>query len=326
MRNAFADEITRRAEADPSVVLLSGDIGNRLFDRFKAACPDRFYNCGVAEANMVGVAAGLALSGLRPVAYTITPFLTYRVMEQIRLDLCYHHAPAVLVGTGSGLRYASLGATHHSLEEMAMLRTLPGMTVLAPADAYELRAALGDALHSTGPVYIRIGKKGEPTLHTATPPALIGHSFVLKDGAGLCLLAVGVMTGIALEAARLLAEKGIAAQVISVPTVKPLDTNLLTRVFDRFPLIASLEEHGLIGGFGAAIAEWLADRETAPPGRLVRFGSADTFLHQAGETEFAHEHFGLSAEAVAHRLAQRVSALPTQRFSALPACQESSPP
>jgi transketolase len=308
MRNAFADEITALAAVDPTVVLLSGDIGNRLFDRFKAVAPDRFYNCGVAEANMVGVAAGLALSGLRPVAYTITPFLTYRVMEQIRLDLCYHQAPAVLVGTGSGLRYASLGPTHHSLEEMAMLRTLPGMTVLAPADAHELRACLRDALKQPGPVYLRIGKKGEPLLHDRTPAAAIGHHFVLREGGDLCLLAVGVMAEVALHAAQGLADQGVAATVISLPTLKPLDTALLARLFDGFPLVATLEEHGLIGGFGAAVAEWLADRETAPRGRLMRFGSADAFLHEAGETEYAHEHFGLDAGAVVHRLSARLAA------------------
>ncbi len=308
MRNAFADEITALAVADPSVVLLSGDIGNRLFDTFKSAAPGRFFNCGVAEANMVGVAAGLALSGLRPVVYTITPFLTYRVIEQIRLDLCYHTAPVVLVGTGSGLRYAGLGPTHHSLEEMAMLRTLPGMTVLAPADAGELRAALRDALGQRGPVYLRIGKKGEPRIHETPPDGVIGRSFVLREGCDLCLLAVGVMVEIALAVAHILAGRGVFAQVVSMPTVKPLDTALLAALFGRFPLVATLEEHGLIGGAGAAVAEWLADLETSPPGRLVRFGTADAFLHTAGETEFAHEHFGLSAGAIVDRLSARLSA------------------
>ncbi len=303
MRNTFAKEVTALAGADPSVVLLSGDIGNRLFDAYKESCPNRFYNCGVAEANMIGVAAGLALSGLRPVVYTITPFLTYRVIEQIRVDLCYHHLPVVLVGTGSGLRYAGLGATHHSLEEMAMLRTLPGMTVLAPADSHELRAGLRDALRLDGPVYIRIGKKGEPAVHAATPATLIGQGFVLREGSALCLLATGVMVETALAAARELEARGLSAQVVSLPTVKPLNTALLAELFARFPIVATLEEHSLIGGFGSAVAEWLVDLETPPGARLVRFGTGDRFLHKAGETEFAHHQFGITAEAVAHRLA-----------------------
>jgi transketolase len=308
MRNAFADEITKLAAADPSVVLLSGDIGNRMFEDFKAAAPGRFFNCGVAEANMIGMAAGLAMNGMRPVAYTITPFLTYRVMEQIRDDLCYHHLPVVLVGTGSGLRYASLGATHHSLEDMAMLRALPGMTVLAPADGLELRACLGDALKRDGPAYMRIGKKGEQTVHAAQPEAAIGRAFELRSGADLCLLGTGVMVATALEVADLLAKRGVAVSVYSVPTVKPLDEAFLAGVFGRFPLVASLEEHGLIGGFGGAIAEWMADQAEAPSARLLRFGTPDRFMHVAGETHYAQEYFGIAAPQIAERIAQRLGA------------------
>ena len=156
MRNAFADEITKLAAVDERVVLLMGDIGNRLFDKFRSAYPGRFYNCGVAEGNMVSMAAGLASCGLRPFCYTIAPFVTYRVMEQIRLDLCYHRQPVVVVGTGAGLSYASLGATHHSLEDMGMLRILPHMKVTCPGDAMELRAILRAALQQDDPVYMRI--------------------------------------------------------------------------------------------------------------------------------------------------------------------------
>lgn len=310
MRNAFADEVTKQGKRDSSIVLLAGDIGNRLFDEFKLAAPDRFYNCGVAEANMVGMAAGMAMCGLRPVVYTITPFITYRVIEQIRDDLCYHHVPVILVGTGSGLRYASLGATHHSLEEMAMLRTLPGMTVLAPGDSAELRACLRDALRLDGPVYMRIGKKGEPALHAEPVEHAIGRHFVLREGTDVCLLATGVVAANALEAAELLAAAGIAARVVSVPTVKPLGTELLEEVFGSFPLVVSVEEHGLIGGFGAAIAEWYADRETPAAGRLLRIGTADAFMHEAGETEYAQAHYGISAEAIARRVERRLVAQP----------------
>ena len=135
MRNAFAREITRLAVERQDVVLLTGDIGNRLFDEFKGLAPGRFLNCGVAEANMMSVAAGMALSGLRPVVYTITPFTTVRVLEQLRVGVCYHEAPVVVVGTGSGLSYAELGPTHHSLEDIAITRCLPGLNVLAPADS-----------------------------------------------------------------------------------------------------------------------------------------------------------------------------------------------
>ena len=141
MRNAFAAEINAQAVSDSRVVLLSGDIGNRLFDPIKASAPDRFLNCGVAEANMMTVAAGMAMNGLRPVVYTIAPFVTTRCLEQIRVDVCYHQLPVVIVGVGAGLSYASLGATHHSCEDIALLRSLPNMTVISPADAHEVRGA-----------------------------------------------------------------------------------------------------------------------------------------------------------------------------------------
>ena len=181
MRNAFADEILALAEQDERVVLLSADIGNRLFDTFKERYPHRFYNCGVAEANMIGVAAGLAMSGLRPVCYTIANFITYRCMEQIRIDLCYHYQPVIIVGTGAGLSYASLGATHHTCEEMGMLRLLPGLVIIAPADQREARCALRAALKQDSPVYLRLGKKGEPAVHTIDPDFKIGRGIFISE-------------------------------------------------------------------------------------------------------------------------------------------------
>ncbi len=306
MRNAFADEITRLAAADERVLLLAGDIGNRLFDSFKAKCPGRFFNCGIAEANMIGMAAGLAAGGFRPVCYTIAPFLTYRCMEQIRVDLCYHHLPVVLVGTGSGLAYASLGSTHHSCEEAGMLRLLPGMTVLAPADPMEVRACLRTVLDHAGPSYMRIGKKGEPVIHRAPPELPLGQSVILRRGNDVSLLVAGVLLPVALAAAELLAGEGISAEVVSCPSIKPLDLATLGRAFGSFRLVATLEEHSTLGGFGGAIAEWLAD-QAKPGARLLRFGTRDEFLHETSDQEQAREHFGLTAPAVAARIRAALS-------------------
>ena len=159
MRNAFSQEILEIARQDSRLVVLSADIGNHLFDKLKSEFPSRFYNTGVAEANTISMAAGLAVSGFRPVCYTITPFITYRCYEQIRIDICYHEMPVVIVGTGAGLSYASLGATHHSCEDIAIMRVLPGMYVAAPADAQEVKACLRAAVNLWKPVYIRIWKK-----------------------------------------------------------------------------------------------------------------------------------------------------------------------
>ena len=305
MRNAFAKEITALAQKDPNVVLLSGDIGNRLFDDFKAKCPDRFYNCGVAESNMIGVAAGLGMSGLRPVCYTITPFITYRCMEQIRIDVCYHNAPVLIVGTGSGLSYASLGSTHHSCEEMGMLRLLPGLSILAPADEMEVRAGLKAVLKQSGPVYMRIGKKGEPVVHTSEPEFTIGKAIVMREGKTVSLLSAGTMLPEVMKAADLLEQHGISTQVVSFHTVKPLDEDLLKQAFSTFKLVATIEEHSLLGGLGGSVAEWLAD-QSKPSARLLRFGTRDEFLHETCEQEDAREYFGLTSEAIATRVREQL--------------------
>src|SRR6516165_1578540 len=209
MRNAFAAEITALAATNQRVVMLSGDIGNRLFDDFKVRCPGRFFNCGVAEANMIGGAVGMAMSGLRPVAYTITPFVTTRCLEQIRVDVCYHHVPVIIVGTGSGLSYASLGATHHSCEDISFLRVLPHMTVVCPADSVEVKQAIRAALAQDEPVYIRIGKKGEPVVHKEPIDFVIGKGIVVRPGKDVCLISTGNTLGVAMRAGEQLESKGV---------------------------------------------------------------------------------------------------------------------
>lgn len=304
MRNAFADEITKIAQERDDVVLLSGDIGNRLFDKFKAGSPDRFYNCGVAEANMVGVAAGMASCGLRPVCYTIATFLTYRVIEQIRLDLGYHHQKVVLVGTGAGLSYASLGATHHSLEDMGMLRLIPGMAVLAPADVMELRPALRAALEFDGPVYIRIGKKGEPVVHADEPDFRIGRALRMREGARVWILSLGNMLSVAMEAAGCLGARGIDCGVASMGSLKPLDTGMLGEVFGTADVVATVEEHSVLGGLGTAVAEWRAMHAPASKTRLLAFGTPDEFLHETSHQPSAREWAGLTVTQITDRISR----------------------
>ena len=301
MRNAFAHEITELAQQDERIVLLSGDIGNRLFDEFKAKCPGRFHNCGVAEANMIGVAAGLAMNGLRPICYTIAPFVTYRCMEQIRVDVCYHHAPVTIVGTGAGLAYASLGGTHHSCEDIGMLRTLPDLVVMAPGDAHEVRSCLRSVLRQSKPAYVRIGKKGEAEVH-ARPPALeIGKAIVLAPPARVTLISTGNMLPAVRSTAALLNAQSIPCGVVSMPTVKPLDTALLQTAFSTSQIVATVEEHSVIGGLGGAVAEWQSEQPVRGA-RLLRFGTADEFYHETGEQEHAHEHFGLEPATMAARI------------------------
>jgi transketolase len=307
MRNAFADELTRLGNEDGRVVMVSGDIGNRLFDKFKDRHPDRFFNCGVAEANMMGVAAGMAMNGLRPVAYTITPFVTTRCLEQIRTDVCYHEAPVTIVAVGAGLAYSGLGPTHHACEDISFLRSIPNMVVICPGDAFEVRGALRAAMQQDRPVYIRMGKKGEPVVHKGPIADFqIGKAITIEEGSDVCLLSTGNMLPEAIEAAHKLKDKGISAEVVSFHTVKPLDEEKLKQAFARFKLVATLEEHSLIGGFGAAVSEWLVDTGTAPK-KFLRFGTPDAFFKKSGEQEYAREVLGLTGHQIADKIVHALS-------------------
>ena len=296
MRNAFADEVTELAARDSRIVLLSGDIGNRLFDRLRAQSPSQFINCGVAEANMIGVAAGMALSGLRPITYTITPFTTTRCLEQIRVDVAYHEAPVIIVGTGSGLSYASLGPTHHSLEDFAILRAIPNIRILAPWDAVSLRCLLREALLDFTPTYMRIGKKGEKDILPAERVAALGRLTALTQGDSVAIVAVGTVAIEAQRAAEQLRDIGISATVNLAHTVKPLPEDDLRRLFSRYRLVVTVEEHAVSAGFGESTIS-LAHR-SGYSGRVIPLGVPDVFLSKAGSQGYARKLSGIDAESI----------------------------
>ncbi len=299
MRNAFAAELLALAEEDQRVVLLSGDMGNNLFNAFKKRFPDRFLNCGAAEANMTGVAAGMALAGLLPITYSIAAFNPGRCAEQIRLDICLQNLPVIIVGVGSGFSYASLGPTHHSLEDIAWMRSLPNMTVICPGDAVETRCALRAAVTNEGPVYLRLGKKNEPVVHEQVPDFVLGKGLYLREGGEVCLLAVGVLLPVAMVAAEKLSSRGIATEVISLHTVKPLDISLLEGLFTTKKVVALLEEHVAAGGAWSAVAEWCCQHDRSEfKARFVRCGAKDIFYTQGGDTSWARTCAGLTPEGV----------------------------
>jgi len=298
MRNAFADEITKISENDKRLVLLSGDIGNRLFDEFREKNNDRFVNCGIAEANMMSMAAGIAMCGLRPIVYTITPFTTTRCLEQIKIGACYHNNPVTIVGTGSGLSYAQLGPTHHSCEDVAILRSLPHMTIFCPADPEEMRLGLREALKSSSPTYIRLGKKGEPNLYEGENLNLrLGKSITMRTGDDVCLISSGTILSNVIKASEQLNKIGISTQVENFHTIKPLDTCKLSKLFCTFKHIGVIEEHFQIGGLFSAIAEWKANYNIEGA-RIKSFGIPDAFLHEVGTQDFARNKFNLSIEKI----------------------------
>ena len=305
MRNTFARVMTELAVERSDVCLLSGDIGNRMFDKYKCMAPTRFLNCGIAEANMMSMAAGMALSGLRPVVYTITPFTTTRCLEQIRTGVAYHEAPVVIVGTGSGLSYAELGATHHSLEDIAILRSIPNLQICAPADSLELEAQLREAIIENKPTYIRIGKKGEPNLLKKTSCMGIGKANLLKEGKRILLLGIGPILSEALEASKLLEQKNIQMAVASMGSIKPLDHKFLKQCVDEgYSQWISLEEHHQTGGLGSTLLEWLSEQKIQDI-ELKRIGVGDHFVHRLGRQNFVRETERLDAKAIVDLVSSR---------------------
>ena len=298
MRNEFARVITELAGEREDICLLSGDIGNRMFDEFKDRFPSRFINCGIAEANMMSVAAGMAMSGLRPFVYTITPFTTTRCLEQIKVGVAYHQAPVTIIGTGSGLSYAELGATHHSLEDIAILRAIPGINVLAPSDRLELCAQLKEAVTLDCPTYIRIGKKGEPNLNISTEGLGIGKAKMLRNGNDVLVLGVGPILNEAIRAADYLGTKDVSVAVASLGGARPLDEDFLRTMMGRFRHWVTVEEHSVVGGIGSTLLEWVGKQNDASL-KVSNIGTPEEFIHILGNQEYIRKVLGLDAEGMA---------------------------
>lgn len=282
---------------DRTLMLLSGDIGNRLFDKLRAQSPKQLINCGVAEANMMGMAAGMGLSGLRPVVYTITPFTTTRCLEQIRVDVAYHESPVIIVGTGAGLSYASLGPTHHSLEDFAIFRAVPNLEILAPWDAPSLRSLLRQAVASGRPTYMRIGKKGEKDIASIEKVPNIGTGLIVRKGRDVCIVAVGTVANEALVAADQLAAQGLEVEVVLAHTIKPVPITLFTDITNRFDAIVTVEEHARVGGFGESLLSFLASQRIVK--RIEVLGTGDEFMPVVGTQGYARKYFGIDAVSVA---------------------------
>ena len=298
MRNAFAQEITKIAAQNENLVLLAGDIGNRLFDDFKEKNPARFYNCGIAEALMTGVASGLANNSFLPVTYTITPFNTLRCLEQIKLDVCYPNLPVTIVGTGSGLSYASLGATHHSLDDIAAMRMLPNMQILAPGDIYEVIGCLRAAIDSKKPTYIRLGKKGEPVVHSKEFTYEIGKVIPVYKGQKNLVISVGNMLSECDQAIKKFEAKyNFLPELVSIGSVNPLDEEYLKNSFEKFEKIIVAEEHGFIGGAGAAILEW-AYTNNQSVRKLKLINTPKEFIIGGGNQANVRKQLHLDADSI----------------------------
>jgi transketolase len=291
MRNTFAQCLLERARKDRRIFVITADMGFSVFEGFAERFPDRFLNVGVAEQNAVGVAAGLALSGRVVYVYSIIPFITMRCFEQIRLDAAYMHTNIRLVGVGAGLSYGAQGPTHHAVEDIAIMRSLPGMTVCCPGDPVETRQLLEQSFDYKGPIYFRLGKNRAAVIHDRKTKITIGKAIKLKDGKDGALIVTSTMLEQGMQWVEAWARKGIRVTLLSMPTLKPLDKAAVSSVIRRGLPIITLEEHGIIGGLGSAVAEVIA--ESGKSVKFRRIALPDEYSRDIGGQEYLRKKSGL---------------------------------
>ena len=297
LRDEFVRTLMEIARTDPRVMLITGDLGFGVLDKFAQEFPSQYINAGVAEQNMTGLAVGLALEGKIVFTYSIANFPTLRCLEQIRNDACYHQANVKIVAVGGGFAYGPLGISHHATEDLAVMRALPQITVLAPGDPVEVRAATHAIYATPGTCYLRLGRGGEPAVHSAQPKLEVGRATRILNGSEVTVLATGAILKNAFDACKALQARGKHPALYSVHTIKPLDVELLDQLARRFEVIITVEEHSVIGGLGSAVAEALSQMEQ-PRARLKMLGLCSGFSSVVGDQSYLREIYGLSAKHI----------------------------
>jgi len=296
LRVAYGEALVELGEKNKNVVVMDADLAHAtMTNSFAAAYPDRFFNFGIAEANMMCAAAGFAHSGLIPFASTFALFGTGRAYEQIRNSISYVNANVKFGLSHSGLSVGEDGGSHQSIEDIALMRGLPGMTIFVPCDPLETKKAVFAAAEINGPVYIRVARPVVDTITTPDTPFVPGKANVMRDGSDVCIMATGLMLPIALNAARLLEEDGIHAAVVNFHTIKPIDSDCILAMADRCGAVVTAEEHSVIGGLGSAVAEVLAGHSSA---KFARVGIQDKF-GKSGKPADLFAAYGLTAENIA---------------------------
>jgi transketolase len=297
MRTAFIQTLLELAKQDERIVLITGDLGFSVIEPFMEQFPRQFVNAGVAEQNMTGMAVGMALSGKVVFTYSIANFPTLRCLEHIRNDVCYHNVNVKIVAVGGGFAYGSMGVTHHATEDLGIMRMLPGLVVVAPGDTAETRLATRAIVEYAGPCYLRLGKAGEPLVHTAPIKFQLGKAIQLRDGDALTLISTGGLLQTAVRVAERLAEQGIQTRLLSMHTLKPLDVEAVLAAASQTKAIVTLEEHSVTGGLGSAVAEVLAENQDVKA-KFKRIGLPPSFSSYVGSQEYLQARHGLTVDAI----------------------------
>lgn len=301
MRNSFISAIHALSEQSEKIMMLVADNGAIVFDEYRKDFPERFVNCGIAEANMIGFAAGLAACGMRPFVYTISNFMTMRALEQIRNDICLQQMNVKIVSIGGGFAYGALGPTHHATEDLAIMRVLPGMTVICPASPLEVKAATRAVFELEGPAFLRLGTNGEPEIYSAESDFKIGRGTVLTEGDDVSIIVAGPLAYDVLQAQPLIKKAGISPRIINLSSLKPIDKQMIQKAAAETKAIITIENHSIIGGLGSSVAEVLAE-ECSDYFRFKRLGIGDAFCMEYGSHEDLKKYWRLDAASIAREV------------------------
>lgn len=305
MRGSFIGSVLELAKHDKNIELITGDLGFGVLKPFWETVPDQFINAGIAEQNMTAIAAGMALEGKTVFVYSIANFPTMRCLEQIRNDCAYHEANVNIVCVGGGFAYGSLGMSHHATEDLAVMRSLPGVTVFAPADKVEAAAVAKAAAAWPGTCYIRLGRGGETVVRETIDNFRVGKALPVQTGSRVAIFSTGDIYGEVEVAKDFLSQNGIVSTVYTFPTVKPIDSDVIKMCARSHELIVTCEEHNVVGGLGSAVAEVLA--ETAGAARLVRLGISDTYCSAVGDQRYLRRQNGLCGDQIADRILRELA-------------------
>lgn len=301
MRAVFNKTLLEIAKNDPRIHMVLADIGYGEIEPFRDTFPERYYNVGVAEQNMTGVACGIAMEGNIAVTYSIANFPTLRCLEQIRNDVCYHNANVKIVIIGGGVSYGPLGMSHHSTEDIAIMRALPNMVVVVPCDNYEAVAATHAMIEYDGPLYYRCGYKGEKDIHSGPIDFKIGKAITVREGKDVTLFFAGPVGLNVLHAADMLEKEGISCRVVSMHTIKPIDKEAIIDAAKNTGGIITIEEHNLSGGLGSAVAEVICDEQLSLKA-FKRIALPDVNVALIGHQAWIREQYGMSDEGIASQI------------------------
>lgn len=298
MRNTVINYIFEAAKVNPNIILMTADLGYSVMEKFIAGLPKQFINTGIAEQNMIGVAAGLALTGKKVFVYTIVPFATMRCFEQIRVDVCYQNLDVTIIGVGGGFAYGTLGTTHYALEDLAIMRSLPNMKVMSPADPNEATLVIKKAIEIGGPSYIRLNRGGEKNiLDRKISNYEIGNPIhLLGENSDVVVIACGNIADEAYKAVNSMVVDGKSVSMYSMPVIKPVNREGVIQVIQKSKIVVTIEEHNIIGGLGSLIAEIIAEENLNV--KLARLGIDDKYFDFIGKQDFMRNAAGISSEKI----------------------------